>query len=316
MTTHQLMSRVLGPPARVRPADALTEDQPSLDLPASRRLPIVRALVFFAIFVPLLFVVGLVAVGILTAQGLTDEDITASVTRLTTVAAVPAALVAYWVLVRFYERRRPAMEFTWRGLARGLPVGLVLGCACILISVGVLALLGVFLTDGFHPQPDFWWSVVRVGLVAGVVEEILFRGLLFRLLEYRVGTWLAIAVSALIFGLVHLANPLGSLMGAVGIALEAGILFAAVYAYTRNLWVGIGLHAAWNVMQGPILGITVSGAVTYQSTPPGPEILTGGPFGLEASIVPIVLLTALGVFILTDLYRHGDIVQPSWKRLR
>lgn len=90
------------------------------------------------------------------------------------------------------------------------------------------------------------------GLGAGIGEEILFRGVLFRIVEEGLGTWAALLVSALFFGAVHLGNPGATLWSSATIAIEAGLLFGLLYHVTRSLYLCMGVHAAWNFMQGTV----------------------------------------------------------------
>jgi membrane protease YdiL (CAAX protease family) len=192
----------------------------------------------------------------------------------------------------------------------------------VAICVGVLALLGVYrvaeIDPGYFTSQAFLSAVLSTGLTAGIAEEILMRGVLFRLVEEGLGTWGAVAVSALIFGGLHLSNPDATVWGALAIAIEAGILFAAVYVITRSLWWCIGLHAAWNLVQGPVFGSIVSGTGArdswLQAQWSGPDILTGGQFGLEGSIVPVILLGGLGLLLLIYAQRRHIMVAPIWAR--
>ena len=84
---------------------------------------------------------------------------------------------------------------------------------------------------------------------------------------------------------------------------------------TRNLWLPIGLHAAWNFTQGGIFGVPVSGLPDHgliDSTLRGPEILSGGPFGLEASVIALVIASAAGVWFVVRAIRAGKLVGPMW----
>ena len=149
-----------------------------------------------------------------------------------------------------------------------------------------------------------WGSVTgALGLLgfmaaAAVTEELLFRGVLFRIIEERIGTWIALVLTGVVFGLSHLVNPDASLWGATAIAIEAGGMLAAAYAATRNLWVPIGLHFGWNFAAGGIFSTEVSGNGSRQglldAATSGPTLLTGGDFGPEGSLYAVlagVLLT-------------------------
>jgi membrane protease YdiL (CAAX protease family) len=96
-------------------------------------------------------------------------------------------------------------------------------------------------------------------------------------------------------------------------------LLGGAYMLTRNLWMAIGLHAAWNFTQGAIFGIPVSGnpaqgLVTSELA--GPAILSGGGFGLEASAIALATATAAGIWLVWLAARHGRLVQPWWVRRR
>jgi len=156
-----------------------------------------------------------------------------------------------------------------------------------------------------------------VGLGAGIGEEIMFRGVLFRIVEEGLGTWWALAISALLFGALHIANPGATLWSSAAIAIEAGLLFGLLYHVTRSLAICMGVHAAWNFAQGTIYGIPVSGARAdgwLVSTRSGPDWLSGGVFGAEASVVALGLCTLCSLGLLVVALRRGSIVPPRWRR--
>ena len=120
------------------------------------------------------------------------------------------------------------------------------------------------------------------------------------------------------FGLTHLMNPQGTIEGALFIAVEAGILLAAAFMLTRRLWLSIGFHMAWNYTQSAIFSGIVSGNDAQQglvrSTVKGPDLLTGGSFGVESSVLALVLCTTTGIVMLVMAAKRGKIVPPIWKR--
>jgi hypothetical protein len=156
-----------------------------------------------------------------------------------------------------------------------------------------------------------------VTIATGVFEELVFRGGVFRLAEEWLGTWWAIVLSSVVFGFVHLDNP-EDLKGVLSITLWAGMLLAATYVLTRRLWLGIGLHAAWNFVQGSVYSGIVSGHGQQQgftrSTMSGPEWLTGGSFGVEASVVAMAVCIPAGAAMMVMAARRGHIMAPRRKR--
>jgi membrane protease YdiL (CAAX protease family) len=229
------------------------------------------------------------------------------------VAAIFVAL--YALFCRFIERR-PVIELALPGAVIELGAGLATGLVLFSAVVAVIAALGGYSVVGTHG-----WGVLipvlGISIASGFSEEIVFRGWFFRLVERSLGTWIALALSAALFGALHLGNPNASLLAGAAIALEAGIMLAAIYLITRRLWAAIGVHAAWNFAQGGIYGIPVSGGAMDGVLVPrisGPDLLTGGAFGAEASLPAIIVATAFGIVMLVIAWRRGGFVAPFWLR--
>ncbi|PFG17325.1 hypothetical protein ATK74_1892 [Propionicimonas paludicola] len=300
--------------ARPRPIDLLPADQPVKPRPPARRWrysPGVRLLGFLAgLIVATIVVVGVGRVPAI-AQAAAQHWWLVRLTEM--IVAAAAYLVLLWV-----EQRRP-VELSVRRIG-GLGWGLLLGAGLCALVIGVLFAVGSYRVVGVNPSYPIVPALISTGLVAAVAEELIFRGVLLRLVEDSLGTWAAVGVGALAFGLAHLSNQDATLWGALAIALEAGVLFSALYVVTRSLWWCMGLHFAWNVLQGPVFGSAVSGSGTasglLRAEFSGPEWLTGGVFGIEASVLSVVLLTALGGWLLWLVHRDGVTVAPRWVRRR
>lgn len=231
------------------------------------------------------------------------------------VGAIAAAGAAYAALVRLLERRRVA-ELSLRGAPLELALGIALGAGLFSAVIGTLWLLGFYRVVGFGG-----WSAAVPALaasaVAGAVEEILFRGVVFRNLEDLIGTWLGLAASAALFGLLHIMNPNASLWAAAAIAIEAGILLAAGFVLTRRLWLVMGIHFAWNFTQGGLFAVPVSGGRAsglLTSTLSGPPLISGGEFGAEASVFAVAICLAAGVLLAWRAHALGRFVAPRWRR--
>ena len=233
------------------------------------------------------------------------------------ISAVPLTVLGYWLLVRFVGGR-PVIEMGGRGAAlREFLVGLAIGALLMSTVIAVLALLG-----SYHVVDVGWSTGILAGLGAGVLagftEEILFRGILLRLIEGWVGTWWALAITAVFFGAAHLTNSHATVFGSVAIVLEAGILLGACYLLTRRLWLAIGVHVAWNFVQGGIFGSDISGTGSgrglIEARFTGPDLLTGGSMGVEGSVVAVLLCTTAGLAVLVAVHRRGLIVPPCWRR--
>jgi uncharacterized protein len=214
-------------------------------------------------------------------------------------------------LVRWLERR-PVTELALPGIGRELGAGLLLGALLYSLAIGVLMALGCYRIHGLNPAHAML-PTLGMALASGVLEEVLFRGVLFRIVEQWQGSWVAMAVSSLVFGVSHLANPQGTLLGALFISVEAGVLLAAAFMVTRRLWLAIGIHIAWNFTQSAIFSGAVSGNAAspglLKATMEGPLLLTGGDFGVEGSVVAFAVCTAAGLLLLRQAARRGH-VQP------
>ena len=234
---------------------------------------------------------------------------------LAALVAAAVTLLAYVGFVRLLERR-PVRELALPGAAREFLAGVALGALLFSVTIGVIALLGHYHVTGANP-----WTVIlpvlAISITSGIGEELLFRGLVFRILEETLGSLWALAISGLIFGLLHLANPNATLQAGLAIAIEAGLLLGAVYMLTRRLWLAMGLHLAWNLTQGGVYGVAVSGNEMQgllESTLSGPAWLSGGAFGAEASVVAVVVCLALSAVVLWRVRQRGQWVAPFWAR--
>jgi len=229
--------------------------------------------------------------------------------------AIPT-LAAYLFLVRGIERRRPA-ELAWRRLLPHGLAGFAMGSLLISAVVGVLWLLGSYHVLGTNPQAPWATSLLVGGLASAIAEELAFRGVLFRVTEEGWGTWFALALSALVFGILHTANYAATAWSSMAIAIEAGLLLGLVYHVWRSLPLCMGVHLGWNFMQGTVYGIPVSGAQSQGwlvSTRTGPDWLSGGSFGAEASAVTVGLSLLCSLALVARTLRRRTIVGPSFVR--
>lgn len=227
--------------------------------------------------------------------------------------------LAYWLMVRLVQRRKVA-ELAIRKLPVHAAKGWGVGTAILVLAAVLMAAFGVLRwTGGLNADAALLAPLFMLGLAPGITEEIMFRGILFGVVERAFGTWASLVVSALFFGFAHYANPNSSAWAAIAIAVEAGLLLGLAYAWTRSLWFVMALHTAWNFTQGPILGIPVSGIAVdglFHATFSGPAILSGGRFGAEASVLTVALCVGLAAWYGNKALADGRIVRPSWNRPR
>jgi len=220
-----------------------------------------------------------------------------------------AGLALYAGLTRLIEGRWPA-ELDLKRAAPELLIGLVIGAVMLTVVVGALATLGLYDISG-----PYWGSplgMIRISVSSGVLEELVMRAILLRLLMRALGAWPALLLQAALFGVMHLSNPNATPMAAIAIAMEAGLMLAAFYMLTGRLWMSIGVHAAWNFTQGWVWGAAVSGLSIkgnlFASKPKlgAPEFLSGGAFGPEASLPAMVVGTGVAIVVLAWAWKRGN----------
>lgn len=254
----------------------------------------------------LLFIAGfllfLLAYGFSSIPGVLDRATGAllglqAVLYVLTSAGVLALYGCWW---RWTEKQK-AKDIPMHRLAGDTALGFGIGILFFILVTGFIALLGGYRIESINwnwkclIQNLFMFMVVAVG------EEVLFRGIVFRMIDDRWGTVVGLIASALIFGFVHITNSNATVWSSLAIAIEAGLLLAAAYKWSGTLWLPIGIHWSWNYFQGPIFGFAVSGNGTPSLINPvieGSEWLTGGSFGAEASIPAFVLGLALAIVFL------------------
>jgi len=200
-------------------------------------------------------------------------------------------------------------------LLRHLLLGLIGGTIIFSIAVAVAGALGIYRIVGVGSLNGLLPALIVPAIGAAVTEEMLFRGILFRWLEQFGGSWTALLLTSALFGAAHLNNPNASWIAAGGIAIEAGVMLGAAYMLTRSLWFPMGLHAAWNFTQGEVFDIPVSGTKVdgmVDARLSGDPLLTGNGFGLEASVIAIVVATLFGLWLLWRAIQKGELRRPIW----
>jgi uncharacterized protein len=238
-----------------------------------------------------------------------------SLRRVGALLLAAVVLAGYSAYVRVIEKRA-VTELSGQRALRELGAGLALGALLFSATVGILAALGIYQVTGNNG----WQSMLAIlpaCILSGVLEEVLIRGVVFRILEKWLGSWVALGISAVIFGGLHLLNPGATLLNAAAISIEAGVLLAAAYMLTRRLWLCIGTHIAWNFTQGGIFSVAVSGGESkglLQSRMVGPDWLTGGAFGAEASVVALGICLTVGIALLVLARSQGNVVPPPWAK--
>lgn len=232
----------------------------------------------------------------------------ASATRRLGVFA--AVMGSYWAFVRWYERR-PVRELRveWRWILAGA----VAGSLSIAAPIALLYASGHYRVTSVRGLGGVG-DVLFVILVAAVIEEVTFRGLLFRIFEERMGTRVALAVSAVVFSVAHYANNGFTPTTLIAIVLT-GLMWSGVYVASRSLWVAAAHHCCWNATIF-LTGLPLSGQEEWRRQAPlvseylGSVLWSGGAFGPEDSVLSI----GLSLVICLALWRLAKAMDSMFPR--
>jgi hypothetical protein len=223
-------------------------------------------------------------------------------------------IAAYRFLVRVLEQRT-ADELRNSAALRALAPGVWVGAGLFALVYAILWALGAVTFRGYGGFAGVG-NAVATAIASAVGEEIVFRGVVYRRLEERLGTTIALVVAAAAFGLVHAGNPGANWASTLAIALESGVLLGLAYAATRSLWLPIGLHFGWNFTEGGIFGAAVSGRQyggLINASLAGPPLITGGAFGPEASLAALVVSLSASIALAWYVVYTGRWRPPRWR---
>lgn len=215
-----------------------------------------------------------------------------------------ALFLAHLVLLRLVDRR----PWSWVGLGReaARPAALLRGLAIGALAIGVpsgLLLLSRWLR--VEPTPDGSWGGAAYALAttlapAAMWEELTFRGYPFAVLRERFGVVVALGVSSVLFGLVHLQNP-GAAPLPILMVIVAGVFLGGILLAARSLWAAWAAHFAWNWTMAAIFHMEVSGGgfptPDYRVVEVGPDWLTGGGWGPEGGVAALAGMTTAMLYL-------------------
>lgn len=270
------------------------------------------------IILGIVIVGGCVALGQMGSKALLNYLSVAPRTKnlITGIVASLLAIYSYILLFRAYEKR-VITELQGNNLRKNLLFGLLLGALLQSLTILVIYLYGGFSVLSVNPV-SFLLPAFTMAFTSAIIEEVIVRGIVFRVIEQSLGSFYGLVISALIFGALHLANPNSSPAAAIGLALQAGVFLAAAFIYSKNLWFPIAIHFSWNFTQSGLFGASVSGNATGKSLLTtkieGSEYYTGGEFGPEASIQATVFCFTAAIILLVISHKQNKLVPPFWKR--
>jgi uncharacterized protein len=267
-----------------------------------------RFVVFSVLFIVAAMMIGAVGITLLSYLSVPLEPETPGFILTNGLLMLIPALLAGWLCGKYLEGlpfRALGAWFTG-GWLRNLMAGILFGAGTLAFAV-----LMAFIFGGlrFESNPidtvvltrSLGWSFL-IFAVGAAWEEALFRGYILQTFARSGLAALAIGMTAVFFGAIHLGNPSAGLISTLNTIL-AGVWFGIAYLKTRDLWFVWGIHLMWNWMQGAFFGIEVSGITSLVAAPllreidSGPGWLTGETYGVEGGIVTTVAIVVSTVMI-------------------
>lgn len=222
---------------------------------------------------------------------------------------------AYLFLRREFPKFLSEIKFKDTQAPREVFFGFAFGTILLGIMFGITYLCGGFAVSKVNWPVNIFPGLVLY-LVAGFTEEWIFRGYVFKTLEKSTGTIFAILISSLLFGFAHVVNmpdgaPVGYIIYACTLlSFEAGLPLSGAYLLRRSIWFSVGIHWAWNFMEGTVFGVSVSGtdpgATVLTSKMIGNQFLSGGLFGPEASLPFFAVGTVCGLVLIYAAHKKGN----------
>ena len=222
------------------------------------------------------------------------------------VAALACAL-GYWAYVNRVERRA-VTELSASGALAEWTRGAGLGLLLALLTLAPLWGLGAYRIEGFGDSFPLLKQIPEMLLVS-VFEELLIRGVIFRIAEQAWGSRRALLLTTVLFVVGHLPGDI-NLMGVL-VTAAASLAFSAAYQLSRRLWLPIGMHFAWNYLFSAVFSVPVSGHEAkgwLHGSMSGPEWLSGGAYGVEASAAALLVWAVAAALLLRRAHTRGQFM--------
>jgi len=223
-------------------------------------------------------------------------------------------ILTYILFYRKYEKRKIG-EFSCKGLLKNILLGVLIGSTLQGLTILVIYFWGNFRIISVNPF-SFIITPFAVAFSVAIFEETLLRGIIFRIVEEKLGSYISLAISAIIFGAAHLLNPDSSVISTICIGI-VGFMLGASYIYSRSLWLPIAIHFSWNFVQSGIFGAITSGneqtSSLFNTKISGAELITGGAFGPEGTIQAILFWLIVSIIFMALITKQNKIIKPFWK---
>ena len=245
-------------------------------------------------------------------QGETFTESTMELLGLYAMAGMIAASVLYWKIIE----KRNLSEMGVTGRIGGLFVGALIGTVLLFVCVAAIMLTGSISYEGLSKDTNIPMLMLMLGgfIIQGAAEEFLCRGLVLCSLRDRVPLPVAVVASTLAFIYPHWSTLREFEPQYVFSGLLCLVVISCVFSFitlrTGSIWAACGLHSVWNFCLSCVLGLNLSGSegastalINMRSV--GNNLLNGGNYGIEASIIADIVIAAAAV-LLWQIYKKNN----------
>ncbi|MBO3697579.1 CPBP family intramembrane glutamic endopeptidase [Roseivirga sp. E12] len=221
-------------------------------------------------------------------------------------------IAIYYFVYKGLEKRK-LQELGLDTFGKDMSLGLLIGFGLISLCMLILYGLGYYQINGMN-SPSVILLPFTLLVSAALLEEFVFRGVIYRILEERFGTNIAL-FQALIFGVVHYAN-VNATVSSVGFVILFGVVLSLMYTYTQKLWLPFSFHLGWNFAQ-TVYGTTLSGDTSFDAFLytefNGSAFFIGSEFGIEDSFFSFLFISILAIYLYWVCKKNGKLKFPNTK---
>ncbi len=278
---------------------------------------VLKIIIPYLVIVGIFELIGGLIVG-LDSRHMNANSQTSAQLFVTCFMGMVGTIAVVWLFTTKVDKKSFAnIGFDKTNMIKDIVLGLAMGFVIILSGFSILVLTHQLQFIDIKLNALNLLYSVGIFVFVAVSEEVFTRGYILRNLAFSFNKYMALVVSALIFSLMHLANPNANLVG-LSIIFLSGLVLGLPYLYTKNLWFPIALHFSWNFFQGPIFGFNVSGLNFYkliETKYATANNWNGGEFGFEGSIVAVFFLLCALTAIYFLFRNRTAIEEPEVEEL-
>jgi uncharacterized protein len=232
------------------------------------------------------------------------------------IADATAALLSYIFLFEFYEKGK-IKELSLSVFGKNAIIGFATGFGLQSLFILMIYMFGKYAIAYINPV-SFLMPSFAAAFTAGFVAEILIVGIFFRLTEEKLGTFITLLIFFILFMLMHVNVKGATMISVLATAIQAGVLLPSAFIFSRNLWIPVFLHFAWDFTEPGIFGginpgISIDKSL-FTSKISGASFITGGHMGPQNSIQSLLFCSIAALLFLWLAKRKNSFVKPFWKK--